>query len=127
MTEPIFLTRAQVDELHHDSIERHGGTHGIRNEHGLESAVAQPMNVYYYGGGDLCEIAAGYAFHIAESQAYLDGNKRAAILAAMVFLEINGCSTELLSEDRLYDAMIQIANHELDRAGLAAIFRSTLG
>jgi len=52
-----------------------------------ESAIAQPQNVYFNGGGDLYEIAAAYAFHIAESQAYLDGNKRTGVQAAVDFLK----------------------------------------
>jgi death-on-curing protein len=60
--EPIFLTREQIDAIHEDQIESFGGSHGLRNEHGLESAIAQPLNVYYYyGAGDLFEIAAAYA------------------------------------------------------------------
>ena len=80
---PIFLTRNQIDAIHRDQIEAWGGLHGIRNEDGLESAIAQPQNVYCYAGGDLCEIAAAYAFHLAESQAYLDGNKRTGVQAAL--------------------------------------------
>jgi hypothetical protein len=69
--DPVFITRDQIDAIHHDQIESYGGVHGIRNEDGLESAIAQPQNVYHYGGGDLSEIAAAYAFYIGESQAYL--------------------------------------------------------
>jgi len=78
-SEPIFLTREQIDTIHHDQIEAWGGLHGIRSEHALESAIAQPLNVYFYGDGDLYEIAAAYAFHIAESQAFFDGNKRTGV------------------------------------------------
>jgi death-on-curing protein len=59
--EPVFLTREQIDEIHRDQLEAWGGLHGIRNEGGLESAIAQPLNVYLYGDGDLYEIAAAYA------------------------------------------------------------------
>jgi death-on-curing protein len=51
--------------------------------------------VYFYGDGDLYEIAAAYAFHIAESQAYLDGNKCTGVQAAVDFLEVNGIDTAL--------------------------------
>ncbi len=47
MAEPIFITRERVDALHRWSLVEHGGQDGIRNEHGLESALAQPMNVYF--------------------------------------------------------------------------------
>ena len=92
----------------------------------LESAIAQPMNVWYYGNGDLYEIAAAYAYHIAESQAYFDGNKRTPVQAALDFLEVNGIDTDALPEMATYQAMIRVANHELDRAGLAEFLRETL-
>jgi len=98
----------------------------LRNENGLESAIAQPQNVYLYGGGDLYEIAAAYAYHLAESQAYLDGNKRTATQAALDFLEINGIDTSRLPELATYEAMIRVATHELDRSGLAELFRKLL-
>jgi death-on-curing protein len=116
--EPYFLTREQIDTIQHDQIEAWGGLHGVRSQDALESAIAQPLNVYFYGNGDLYEIAAAYAFHIAESQAYLDGNKRTGVQAAADFLEINGIDTSPLPELASYEAMIRVANHELDRAGL---------
>jgi death on curing protein len=80
--EPVFLAREQIEEIHRDQINEFGGVHGLRDEGALESAIAQPLNVYFYGNGDLYEIAGAYAFHIAESQAYLDGNKRTAVQPA---------------------------------------------
>jgi death-on-curing protein len=124
--EPYFLTREQVDTIHRDQIEAWGGLHGLRSEDALESAIAQPQNVYFYGGGDLFEIAAAYVFHIAESQAYLDGNKRTGVQAAADFLEINGIDTSRLPELATYEAMIRVASHELDRSGLALFLRDVL-
>ena len=74
----------------------------------------------------MCEIAAVYAFHIAESQAYLDGNERTGIHAALDFLEINGVDTSPLPEMATYEAMIRVASHELDRPGLAVFLRKEL-
>jgi death-on-curing protein len=99
----------------------------VRSEDALESAIAQPLNVYFYGNGDLYEIAAAYAFHIAESQAYFDGNKRTGVQAAADFLEINGIDTTPLPELATYEAMIRVAKHELDRSGLAMFFRDACG
>lgn len=72
---------------------------------------------FHYADGDVYEIAAAYAYHIAESQAYLDGNKRTGIQAALVFLEGNGVDASGLNEQSTYDAMIKIAVHEMDRSG----------
>jgi death-on-curing protein len=124
--EPVFLAREQIDQIHRDQINEFGGVHGLRDEGALESAIAQPQNVHFYGNGDLYEIAGAYAFHIAESQAYLDGNKRTGIQAALDFLEINGVDTIQLPELAAYEAMIAVAKHEMDRIGLAQFFRDTL-
>lgn len=126
MNEPVFITRTRVDALHKRSLEEHGGQDGIRNEHGLESALAQPMNVFFYGRGDLFDLAAAYAYHIAENQPFIDGNKRTAITTALLFLEENGISTSAITNKELYDAMIGIAEKRLDKAGLAAVFRKPL-
>jgi death-on-curing protein len=124
--EPYFLTREQIDTIQRDQIEAWGGLNGLRSDDALESAIAQPQNVYFYGGGDLYEIAAAYVFHIAESQAYLDGNKRTGVQAAVDFLEVNGIDTGNLPELATYEAMIRVAGHELDRSGLAAFLRDVL-
>jgi death-on-curing protein len=126
VNEPVFITRERVDALHQRSLEEHGGQGGLRNEHGLESALAQPMNVFFYGQGDLFDLAAAYAYHIAENQPFMDGNKRTAITTALAFLELNGVSTSAITNAQLYDAMIAIAEKRLDKAGLAGIFRRHL-
>ncbi len=126
MSEPRFLTIEEVELFHRRSIARYGGTLGIRDRPGLEAAVNQPRNTFYYGGGDLFEIAAAYAFHIAESQAFLDGNKRTAVASAFVFLELNGVPA-VFDWPRIYDAMIAIAERRLDKRRLAALLREQVG
>jgi len=123
MDEPIFVTREWVDGLHRRSLDEHGGQDGLRNEHGLESALAQPMNLFFYGQGDLFDMAAAYAFHIAENQPFIDGNKRTAITTALAFLEFNGVATSGITNAQLYAAMIAIAEKQMDKAGLAAVLR----
>lgn len=127
MDDPIFMTRERVDALHRLSLEQHGGQDGLRNEHGLESALAQPMNMFAYGQGDLFDLAAAYAYHIAENQPFIDGNKRTAITTALAFLEQNGVNTSSITDAELYDAMIGIAEKRIDKAGLAALFRTHSG
>jgi death-on-curing protein len=120
------MIRARVETFHRRSLEDHGGQDGIRNEHGLESALAQPMNVYFYGQGDLYDMAAAYAYHLAENQPFIDGNKRTAVVTTLMFLEGNGISTSGITNAQFYDAMIAIAEKRLDKAGLAAVFREQL-
>ena len=120
--DPAFLTVGQVETLHRIALERHGGHDGIRDAAGFESAVMQPRNVWYYAQGDLFDVAAAYAFHLAESQAFLDGNKRTGIGAALVFLEGNGVPVPEATAE-LYAAMIAIAERRLDKAALAGLLR----
>lgn len=67
-------------------------------------------------------MAAAYAFHIAQNQPFVDGNKRTGLAAALVFLDMNGYSVSD-PDEKLYDALIAIANKQLDKAGLAKILR----
>ena len=67
-------------------------------------------------------MAAAYAFHIAENQPFLDGNKRTALNAALVFLDINGWLV-FDPDGRLFDAMIAISDRSLDKSGFAELFR----
>jgi death-on-curing protein len=120
------MTRARVETFHRRSLEDHGGQDGIRNEHGLESALAQPMNVYFYGQGDLYDMAAAYAYHLAENQPFIDGNKRTAVVTTLMFLESSGVLTSGITNAQLYDSMIAIAEKRLDKTGLAAVFREQL-
>ena len=75
-----------------------------------------------YLHADLFEMAAAYAFHIAENQPFLDGNKRTALVSALVFLDINGFEI-LDAEMKLYTAMIAIANKEMDKYDFAELLK----
>jgi death-on-curing protein len=117
--EPEFLTREIIEAIHEDQIDTFGGLHGVRDENALESAIAAARNVYHYGRGDVYEVAAAYAYHLAESQAYFDGNKRTGVQASLVFLEGCGIDASQLPEQQTYDLMIRIATHEARRSELA--------
>jgi len=120
--EPEFLSPAIIEQLHADSLALFGGSQGIRDRGLVESALASARNTYLYGRGDVFDIAASYAFHIAEAQAYLDGNKRTAVAAALTFLRGNEVKL-LFNEQLIYEAMIAIAEKRMTKPDLAAIFR----
>src|SRR5438552_1182785 len=116
MSEPKFLTLEQVMEIHRVQLELFGGQDGLRDHGVLESAVAQPeaglgdqyLHAYPFG------MAAAYAFHIAENQPFVDGNKRTALDSALTFLEANGIAIE--DPDRkLFQAMIDVGNKRLTK------------
>ena len=121
-----FISREALAALHAESIRRFGGTLGIRDEGLIESALGAAENTFWYGHGDLFDIAAAYAFHIAQNQAFLDGNKRTGIAAAYAFLRLNGVTAKP-DQLALYDAMIAIAEKRLDKTGSAARFRELFG
>lgn len=75
--------------VHDKQLAAHGGLEGLRDRAGLESALARPRNLVAYGSPDTADLAAAYAFGIAQCHAFIDGNKRTAWVAARVFLEDN--------------------------------------
>src|SRR6185295_695065 len=92
MNEPEFLDVDDVLAIHDEALAAFGGSAGVRDAGLLASAAAMPTATF--GGEllheDLFAMAAAYAFHIAQNQPFVDGNKRTAILAAIVFLDLNG-------------------------------------
>jgi death-on-curing protein len=124
VTEPDFLELEEVLELHDRQIEAFGGTLGIRDQGLLESALATPRATF--GGQFVHEslflMAAAYAFHVAENQPFLDGNKRTGLGAALVFLRINGYRV-VDPEETLYEALIAIAERRMDKSRLAEVLR----
>ena len=124
MSSPTFLTLDQVQHLHARSLAEHGGSEGTRDPGLVESALASAENTFCYGNGDVFDVAASYAFHIAEAQAFIDGNKRTAVAAAMVFLAINGVYAQPPTLE-LHQAMIDVAKKQKGKQDLADIFRRT--
>jgi death-on-curing protein len=124
--EPEFLTPAIIEQLHADSLALFGGSAGVRDRGLVESALASARNTFLYGRGDLFDIAASYAFHIAEAQAFLDGNKRTAVAAALTFLKGNGVALRI-DDAAIYDAIIAIAEKRMTKTDLANILRKSAG
>jgi death-on-curing protein len=122
--DPDFLSVEDVTQIHDEQIAAYGGAAGVRDQGLLESAVAMPRASFgeAYLHEDLAHMAAAYAFHIAQNQPYLDGNKRTGLVAALVFLDLNGV-TVLDPRERLYDAMIAVAERRMDKDGLTELLR----
>jgi death-on-curing protein len=120
--EPSFLTFTEVLEIQRVQTEHYGGDLTLRDRGLLESALAMPESSF---GGEflhptLFAMAAAYAYHIAENQPFLDGNKRTGLAAALVFLAINGVEIKD-PKGRLYEAMMDVAARKLSKDGLAAL------
>lgn len=122
MKEPAFLTLAEVLEIQRLQAEQFGGDPGLRDRGLLESALAMPEASF---GGELLHrtlfaMAAAYAYHIAQNQPFVDGNKRTGLVSALVFLELNGIEIED-PKGRLYNAMMGIAERKFSKDDLAAL------
>ena len=90
-SEPVWLTEVQAKMLHAEALNLFGGTPGIRDVGLLQSALARPRHLWAYGERvSLFDLAAAYGFGIAKNHAYVDGSKRAALLAIRAFLFRNG-------------------------------------
>lgn len=120
----IYLDEDDIRDIHTVQLAQFGGADGIRNAEALSSAIAQPQSTFdseeLYP--DIFLKAAVLAYCIAESQAFVDGNKRTALVAALTFLKVNGQEVPH-QEDRLYEAMIAIANKTITKEDLADLFR----
>ena len=120
------MDRPIVEALHADQVLEHGGSLGIRDEGLLESAFARPQQKWHYEPGtDLATLAAAYAFGIAKNHPFIDGNERAALVAAYTFLAINGSELEA-PELGAVGAIVGTADGSLSEDDLASWTRSHL-
>lgn len=85
-----WVTKQALLLLHAESLAEHGGGTGIRDEGLLDSALARPLNLVAYGAPDVADLAACYGVGLAKNHPFVDGNKRAALLATGLFLYFNG-------------------------------------
>jgi death-on-curing protein len=119
MREPIWVLKQTVLVFHLEQLAEHGGSDGLRDEGLLESALAKPKNKFAYQPEiTLAALAASYAFGIARNHPFVDGNKRAALVTAETFLELNGYIVEA-SKEAKYLNFIRLADGSLTEVQLA--------
>jgi death-on-curing protein len=122
LADVVFLDVRYVVEGQEIALARSGGQAGIRDQGLLESAVMAPRAGYY---ASLAELAAVYTHGIAKNHPFLDGNKRAAFMAGLTFLERNGFPLSLGHEWIRH--IERIAAGELSRDELTALFTQAVG
>ena len=112
----FHLTVEIVREIHDEAVKNFGGLHGIRDEALLASAVFAPQSSF--GGkspySDLIDIAAAYLFYLCRNHPFLDGNKRAGMAAAIIFLRLNGFHPAADSE-KWEELVFDVASSKIDR------------
>ncbi|KAB1077656.1 type II toxin-antitoxin system death-on-curing family toxin [Methylobacterium soli] len=125
MSEIVWLTSDLVQAIHAHQLKQFGGPPGLRDAGALESALGRPVNRLAYGEADLAELAAAYAFGIAKNHPFIDGNKRAALLALVTFLGLNDIDF-VADEAEAVVMILGLAAGEIDEAGLTRWIRDNL-
>src|SRR4029079_16157291 len=110
----IFPDKLDVLTVHARLIAETGGTSGLRDEALLESALAAAENRHAYEAAAVVTCAATYAYHLAQSHAFLDGNKRVAAAVTEAFLETNGFELTMTNEE-IVVFFLAIASSTLNR------------
>jgi len=123
----VWLTRPLVELLHDRQIAEHGGSAGLSDEGLLESALARAQQLHHCAEPtpDLADLAASLAYGLAKNHAFVDGNKRSAIVACETFIEINGATLDA-SDVELYPVILGLAEGGLSEADLVAWLRPRL-
>lgn len=119
--EPVWLPKQTIIDLHARSIELFGGSHGIREEAGIDAALDRPRQVLAYGDatGNLHELAAAMGFAFAKIRhPFVDGNKRVAWFSMFTFLRINGLYLDA-PERIATEMMVGVASGERSEQDLA--------
>ena len=122
MNEPLWVSKKSVLAMHSAQLAEYGGSDGIRDETLLDSALAKPRNVLAYADQpDIFRLAASYAFGIARNHAFVDGNKRTALVVSLAFLDRNGWDI-VASKENLYFTFLHLADGSLTEEELTTWF-----
>ncbi len=121
----LFPRKHEVLDIHARLIEEFGGSHGLRDEGALESALVAGENREHYENADLAACAATYSYHLTQAHAFVDGNKRIAAAVAEIFLEINGARLNATNE-QIVSLFMDIAAGNSSRDEVEQFFRQQL-
>lgn len=119
----LFLALDDVLAIHGRQVQRYGGAHGLRDVGLLQSALGLPQ-ASFAGEllhGSVATQAAAYLFHIVSNHAFVDGNKRVGLAAALVFLRLNGHRLAA-TEDEVVDLTLRVAAGRATKAEVAVFF-----
>ncbi len=120
--EPRWLALATVQAIHGEAVAAYGGSAGTRDLGLLESALDRPRNLLAYGDDPtVFDLAAAYCAGIVRNHPFVDGNKRAGLLAAVAFLDLNGYDFRPAEADAVV-VILALATGEIDEAALATWF-----
>ncbi len=122
-TEPVFLSCENILSIHARMIAEFGGAGNVADRGMLESAAALPTASFAgeFLHKSLPAMAAAYLFHICKNHPFTDGNKRTAVVAAEIFLNINGVQLDVSNED-LKELCLGVAAGEISKKEAVIFF-----
>jgi death-on-curing protein len=118
MTSWRWIDRTVLIAIHDMQLAEHGGGAGLRDGNLLESALAKPENLAAYGNPDAAALAAAYGYGISRNHAFIDGNKRTALVAAELFLQLNGWCLVVDDADCVF-TMLAVATGDITEDAFA--------
>ena len=119
-----WVSEDVVLAIHDEQLAEHGGLAGLRDKSLLLSALARPQHLAAYANPDVADLAASYAVGIARNHAFIDGNKRTAlVVAAGVFLPLNGYKL-LASDEEAVRSMLSIADGSMSEPEFSVWLRT---
>lgn len=112
MVETKFLSKESVLLIHKIMVDKFGGSHGIRDEGLLDSALSMPEsgfgNSYFHES--LFDKASAYLYHLIKNHPFIDGNKRVGFACTEVFLRVNGYKLQKDKQQEIYEFVIKLAS-----------------
>ncbi len=119
-----WVDERDVLVIHDRLLAQHGGAPGVRDLGLLESALARPRQHYAYSNkSDVVHLAAIYIAGIVRNHPFVDGNKRAGLVAGVLFLELNGFDF-IASEEDVTQSVFSLAAGLLDENQFSSWLRA---
>ena len=123
--EPVWLETEVALAIHDRQLAEHGGLQGLRDPGDLAAALERPRHKWAYGQSDPAALAAAYAWGLARSHPFADGNKRTAWVLARLFLVMNGHRLTFGASEAI-QIVLALASGELEEDALAVWIRERL-
>ena len=123
--EPIWLEVEVALAIHDRQLSEHGGLQGLRDAGALAAALERPRHKWAYGQTDIAALAAAYAWGLARSHPFADGNKRTAWVLARLFLVMNGHRLTFGASEAIR-IVLALASGKLEEGALADWIRARL-
>jgi len=105
-SEPIWIDERLIRTIHEEQLAEHGGMVGVRDDDLLAAALARPHNAFASGdAADLASLAAAYGIGLVRNHPFVDGNKRAGLIAVDLFLRLNGSRLTVTNAEAVIEIM----------------------